>query len=610
MSIEILIIALFFALGIIFYDIFPFLPLEIISLPCVILSIGAIWILSKKYNWQFLVHIIIGITAFILGYYNLKSKFYRYEGESIKSFSDTIIMVLKNIEQVKDHYVSIRGYSYELGSNEVRNTYLKIFNGKEIKTPQLSSNDTLIIKGWVIPLTSTKFLSSRQRKSLLYRGFSHYILSTSDSIIQIRKYKGKITLDIFSVISSWIIDKVIYADISQSTKGAFIALLIGDRTFLPEETVKAFMVSGLIHVLAISGMHVGLIYGFILFIYRLFGIRENKILWGILPLIIMWFYSGLCGWTSSVVRASAMLSLFTISNLLQRNVDKKHILLVSFFLHIVINPKVLFQPGFQLSYSAMLGIFLFFNKIRNLIPVPWFLVYFRDILAVTLSAQLLTIPVILYHFGTISTYSILSNLVFIIPLTLFIYGVFVLALFLWLPDISFFLFRILDFIWSIIEQGVQFIAGLPGSIIGDIYIDGFTLLYLLIFLILIFLENIKSYLIWFFILIYFIGKILNFVFGSTFINISFQRKENKVLIALGGKPIFNESFFSMQVVFDKYDTLHLTKKMPSIYSGGLAKWQGFYILGNQISRTKGWYYSPYRRLSIVFKENGELCEIY
>ncbi len=189
------------------------------------------------------------------------------------------------------------------------------------------------------------------------------------------------------------------------------ALILGDKSKLSGETRESFGNAGAMHVLAISGLHVGII------MYLLFFILKRGHRWisrraaVIITLAFLWIFAGVTGWSPSVLRATLMFSLLLIGQQWARSGNPMNTLFFSAFVLLLMNPLLLFNIGFQLSYGAMLGIFLFFDKIKELVKVrnkllkkAW------EGTALGIAAQMFTIPIVLYHFHQFPNYFWLTNL--------------------------------------------------------------------------------------------------------------------------------------------------------------------------------------------------------
>ncbi len=195
------------------------------------------------------------------------------------------------------------------------------------------------------------------------------------------------------------------------------ALLTGDKTKLSIETKKLFSYSGTAHVLAVSGLHVGIIATIVFFLLGF--IRNNWLKFLIFSFLIISFVI-LSGMQASALRAGLMAILFVYSKTLQRHANPLNIISIAILLLLIIYPEMLYSAGFQMSVSAIIGIILLFQPIRkffqNIIRHENIIVNFIiSSLAITLSASIIVAPLVAYYFKVYSVVSPLANLL-VIPL--------------------------------------------------------------------------------------------------------------------------------------------------------------------------------------------------
>ena len=196
------------------------------------------------------------------------------------------------------------------------------------------------------------------------------------------------------------------------------ALLIGDDDAIPKSVYQAYTDSGTIHVLSVSGMHVGVIY---LLLVSLFGRMErNKFLrpvYFLSILIFIWMYSILSGSSASVFRAATMLTVVIIGKWINGNSPIYNSLVLSMFLLLLYNPFYLTDKGFILSYLAVFGIVYLQPKILSMWRIKSAVAYkIWEFTSVSIAAQLMTLPVSLYLFGKFPNYFIIANWI-VIPLS-------------------------------------------------------------------------------------------------------------------------------------------------------------------------------------------------
>ncbi len=214
-----------------------------------------------------------------------------------------------------------------------------------------------------------------------------------------------------------------YQILPEEIASLFIGIVFGDRSMIDEETVQNFNASSLSHILAVSGMHFTfLISGVIILLKGFLGRKKTYIL-GILVILL---YMVITGFSASIFRAGIMGILMLISKLIYRKNDIWTSISISLLFMIIYNPFLIFDIGLQLSYCAMIGI-LFFQKmiykylIKRVLkikklryhPKKWIMTFISKILeyiSVTISAQILILPIMIYNFHSISVYFLFSNL--------------------------------------------------------------------------------------------------------------------------------------------------------------------------------------------------------
>jgi competence protein ComEC len=203
---------------------------------------------------------------------------------------------------------------------------------------------------------------------------------------------------------------------------AFISgLALGNADYIVEETVKDFRKTGTTHILSVSGLHVGIMYLAITFLLGRIPFKKWKIGY-IVPIICitsLWFYAFLTGLEPSVMRSALMFSAMAWSIYILRPTSVYNIVCASALLILILNPLEIFNLGFQLSYLAVLGILVFQPKIAALFRFKYKVFKWTwELMAVSMAAQLTTLPIILYYFHQFPIYFVLSNLL-IVPLSSF-----------------------------------------------------------------------------------------------------------------------------------------------------------------------------------------------
>lgn len=246
--------------------------------------------------------------------------------------------------------------------------------------------------------------------------YTMFVKQTSDILIVKNQQFGIKTLA--SDLSKKMQDLIEKNKWTNQSKQIVKAMLLGDKNGMSGELKDTFSKSGVIHVLAVSGLHVGIIFLFVRSILLLFGINKNyRFIYATILIISIWFYALVTGLASSVTRASFMFSLITFGEALRRKSSIYNTLACSAFFILLINPERLYDLGFLLSYTAVLGIVSIFPILKVLIyNENIFIEKIWSALSVSLSAQIGTLPLVLKTFNVFPVYFLAANLI-AIPLT-------------------------------------------------------------------------------------------------------------------------------------------------------------------------------------------------
>lgn len=203
--------------------------------------------------------------------------------------------------------------------------------------------------------------------------------------------------------------------LTETEKSVLATITLGYRKTMDRDTRKRFSITGVAHLLAVSGFHVAIVCGFLSF-FLSFLLRTQWGRWGkfLLTIVLLWSFAYITGLAASAVRAAVMLTLYLTGKVLRRTTDGYNTLAASAFCMLVYNPFYLFDIGFQLSYTAVLFILYLQPRLKKLIDVrnpilaiPW------DWITVTVAAQIGTTCLCLYYFRQFSMVFLFTNL----PLT-------------------------------------------------------------------------------------------------------------------------------------------------------------------------------------------------
>ena len=333
---------------------------------------------------------------------------------------------------------------------------------------------------------SHDFLFDYQKYMMRQRVFHKIYIPEIESVSEIEKTSFRDRVRQFRQNILLNINKSQY--ISQKNKELLKGIILADRTEMDTETTEDFAKAGVVHILAISGTHFGIIFGVILWgLSKLIGRRKSIVI----ALIFIWLFALLIDFGNSVTRSCLMISIYFISVLLQRKSDLLHSLSLSAMVILMIDTQQIFDVGFQLSYSAVLGIYWFNKVISNRILMfnPRIMEkiqknrlgqYFLSLLSMTIAAQLGTLPLIIFYFHQVPLISILANFL-VIPLSecLIIVSLFITILFGFGVNAQY-INIVYDGFASIFLKLVKVFASIDGFLLENIYLNSIEFIFLLV----------------------------------------------------------------------------------------------------------------------------------
>jgi len=201
-------------------------------------------------------------------------------------------------------------------------------------------------------------------------------------------------------------------------------LILGYRADLSKDIIEAYSKTGTMHVLSVSGMHVGIVFLVLSILLKPMNRSKNLILLrAIIIIAVIWFYSLLTGFSPSVCRSALMLSFVVLGKAMNKNQNTYNLIAISAFFLLLYDPYYLFDVGFQLSYVAVIGLVYFHPLIFNVLYIEnKLLEHIWSYCALSLAAQLATFPLSVYYFHQFPVYFLLSNLLIVLPIAFIMYA--------------------------------------------------------------------------------------------------------------------------------------------------------------------------------------------
>jgi competence protein ComEC len=336
---------------------------------------------------------------------------YHYQDKDVVA-----IRLLEPLGEKEKSYKALAEFvSVKSGNNTISVTgKLMLYFRKDSTVPALQYG-SVIITNKLIPIIQNAGNPGGfdYKRYAMFNGITHQLFLNSKDYVIHQKTKQH-------WFQKWLYDTKVYVldVIRKSIKGeqevsVAEALLIGYRDDLDRDLVQAYSNTGVVHVIAISGLHLGLIYWLLLFLLK--PLDKNKKLRWMKPIIavsLLWIFSLLTGAGASVVRSAFMFTIIALGDMLGKKGNIYNSMAASAFIMLLWNPFLLWDVGFQLSYAAVLSIVLFMKPIYH-----WFSISNKlldkgwQLCSVTLSAQILTLPLCMYHFHQAPSLFLITNLV-------------------------------------------------------------------------------------------------------------------------------------------------------------------------------------------------------
>lgn len=395
-----------FSFGHFLVFIYPILTVVIGLIIGIISANGEVWILTLLMIFLFTgknikrVFLLLGI-GFGCGYTLLKKP----AAPTLPMDEIQLFFKIKEIQKVSKKSIRCR----VTGQWKSKESHPLILYFPPDFTPSLDTIYTVKLRlqrveGAVLP-GGWSYADYLARQGIFLQGFvkniPRKVMKTSPSLRQ--KYR------------SHFLDSIENLDIDPGLKHLMQAMIWGDRSQIDPSMIEDFRRSGLMHILAISGSHLALLFWVLLKILWIVHhrFRKYKI---IFALAVLWGFSWLVGLQGSVLRASLMLSFYYLSVLLERRPDFLQSCLLSIVVILCLDPWQLYDVGFQLSYAAVLGMYFFSKPIFERLDLRnKFLKYTVGLALAGVGAQLGVTPILLYHFHQMNLLSVMTN-IFMVPL--------------------------------------------------------------------------------------------------------------------------------------------------------------------------------------------------
>ncbi len=424
------VIGIYYAAGIWFFLLFIFSLLGTVTTACL-----------KSKNARIAALVVLGCTVGTLWLWNYDS-LYLIPARDLDGQSMETTVLVTDFSQSRDNGISVEGQLLR--------------NGKKYRVQMYLHTDAHLSPGDVVTDEfyfrytadgGSKEPTYHQGKGilLLAYGGENTAISFADGFPG-KYFAAELRRSILSLL-----DKIFPQDVL----GFARALLLGDRSKLTYEVDTAFSEAGIAHVIAVSGMHVSILFSLI---YLLSGRRKAAT--AILGFPVLLVFAAVAGFTPSIVRACIMQALMILALLLDKEYDPPTALAFAVLCMLAVNPLCITSVSLQLSVMCMIGIFLFSGRIHDYLldkkrfgpakgkslksrMIRWF----AGTLSVTLGATVMTTPLCAYYFGTVSVVGLVTNLLTLWVISIIFYGIMAAC--------------VLSLLWLPLAQAVAFVVSFP-----------------------------------------------------------------------------------------------------------------------------------------------------
>lgn len=364
--------------------------------------------IGRKNLFSVVIILIFSTIGFIL-----TSKSNHYEALNQKYIDEAVPIHLKIDEtfRASEKYRKYSAVILFVDSTKVKNTKVLLYLKKSDN--ELFLNEEIWIynkfQNLQKPLNPYQFDYSKylERKGI------HYTIFQNDSFLKVKEPTGFFYKA--SVFKKTIYQKMIDANYTKATADLTGAMFLGNRTEMDPEIENDFRRTGVVHLLAISGLHVMMIFQILMFLLKpIKFIRHGTQYRIIIGLILIWIFVAFTDFRPPVFRSGLMISIYYTTILLRRKPNIYHTLLLSALILLLYNPNFLFDPGFLLSFSAVFFI-VYFNPIYNKIfrPKNQFVKRIYELTTTSVSAQAGTLPFSVFFFNQTSGLFLAGNIVMI-----------------------------------------------------------------------------------------------------------------------------------------------------------------------------------------------------
>ena len=441
----------------------------------------------KNFKFRWVYGIIFNITFILFGIYSVdinNTTVPEIDSQNKINYIATIIEAPKETAKSIKTILEIESEKDSLNWKAV-NTKAIVYLQKDSASRSLVYGDKIIFNTYLNEVKNSgnphefdykKYLSNKGIHFQAYQKTGSWQKIDENNGNLLKLHANKVRTKLLNIYKSYGFEDQEFAVLS--------ALTLGYKNDLDEETKNAYSSSGAMHILAVSGLHVGIIYLILNFILSFLNKKRFlKIIKAVIIIISLWIFAYIAGLSPSVRRSALMFSLIVFGTVLQRTSSIYNSIAVSAFVILLINPYDIMSVGFQLSYSAVLAIIFFQPKIYKLFVSKFWLVdKLWALLTVSIAAQLGTIPLSLFYFHQFPNLFFITNIIVIPLASIILYLASILLAISWFAVIAKIFAFILKYTVATLNFSTNFIENIPYSTTTGIYITSLQMFLMYIFI--------------------------------------------------------------------------------------------------------------------------------
>jgi competence protein ComEC len=440
--------------------------------------------IDKRYKYQLVQGLLINATVFCIAVFLCWQKDIRNNKSWFgHKYNDSCTLVIKINEPpiIKEKSIKADGIVEAIiqnGTIQKVEGKLLIYFSKEDSAVSPKYGDKILIQGGIQQIKNAGNPGGfNYGRYMVFQQTLHQVYLKKDKFILVdEESENKLYSFIFGARQAVINTLQKYIVGNKKVSGIAEALLIGYKEDLDKDVVQAYSNTGVVHIIAISGMHLGLIYvGLVWLFSRLPFVKHSAITRVILILGCLWLFSLITGASASVLRSAVMFTCIIIGKEFFKQASIYNSLASSAFLLLCYNPFLLWDVGFQLSYFAVVGIVWLQKPIQNLYYTKNKVIqYLWEMCSITIAAQILTLPICIYYFHQIPTTFLFTNLICVPLSTVILFAEIALAICSAFPPLAILIGKFIYVLTWCMNALIDFFNKLPLSLLDKIYATALT----------------------------------------------------------------------------------------------------------------------------------------